>query len=114
MVNTSDIAQLAAGGAAGLVAVAFGIQKFITIWQTNRAEGSMLTIMHGELERMNDQNTKLSVELGRLQEEIIALNGELRKLTAENQRLHTEVVSLTNEVSRLQTMLRGVEDGVSS
>lgn len=107
MVNTSDIAQLAAGGAAGLVAVAFGIQKFITIWQTNRAEGSMLTIMHGELERMNEQNTKLSTELGRLQQEIITLNGELRKLSAENQRLHTEVVSLTNEVTRLQTMLKG-------
>ena len=107
MVNTSDIAQLAAGGAAGLVAVAFGIQKFITIWQTNRAEGSMLTIMHGELERMNEQNTKLSTELGRLQQEIITLNGELRKLSAENQRLHTELVSLTNEVTRLQTMLKG-------
>lgn len=107
MVNTSDIAQLAAGGAAGLVAIAFGIQKFITIWQTNRAEGSMLTIMHGELERMNEQNTKLSTELGRLQQEIITLNGELRKLSAENQRLHTEVVSLTNEVTRLQTMLKG-------
>jgi chromosome segregation ATPase len=107
MINTSDIAQLAAGGAAGLVAIAFGIQKFITIWQTNRAEGSMLTIMHGELERMNEQNTKLSTELGRLQQEIITLNGELRKLSAENQRLHTEVVSLTNEVTRLQTMLKG-------
>ena len=107
MVNTSDIAQLAAGGAAGLVAIAFGIQKFITIWQTNRAEGSMLTIMHGELERMNEQNTRLSTELGRLQQEIITLNSELRKLSAENQRLHTEVVSLTNEVTRLQTMLKG-------
>ena len=106
MINTSDIAQLAAGGAAGLVAVAIGIQKFISIWQTNRAEGSILSIMHDELERMSEQNTKLSTELGKLQEEIIALNAELRKLTAENQRLHTEVVSLTTEVSRLQNMLR--------
>ena len=108
MVSTSEIAQLAAGGAAGLFAVALGIQKFITIWQTNKAEGSILSIMHDELGRMSDQNTKLSTELGKLQEEIIALNSELRKLTAENQRLHVEVVSLTEEVSRLQSMLRKV------
>lgn len=106
MVNTSDIAQLAAGGAAGLVAIAFGIQKFITIWQTNRAEGSMLTIMHGELERMNEQNIKLSTELGRLHQEIIKLNKELRNLTSENQRLHSEVASLTEEVTRLHNLLK--------
>ena len=62
--------------------------------------------MHSELERMSAQNANLSMELGRLQIEVIALNTQLRALTAENQRLHSEVGSLTTEVSRLQHTLQ--------
>lgn len=99
-------AQYAAGGAAGLVAIAIFLQKFLSSWHSNKAETSVINIMHTELERMAEQNTKLSLELGKLQQEIIQLNKELRALTKENQRLHSEVTMLTSEVARLQTILQ--------
>jgi peptidoglycan hydrolase CwlO-like protein len=55
--------------------------------------------MHSELERMSEQNTALSTELGRLHNEVINLSQELQKLTFENQRLQTEVCALTEEIS---------------
>lgn len=116
--NSTDaylIAQYAAGGAAGLIAVAIFLQKFLNSWHENKAENSILNILHSELERMAEQNTRMSVELGKLQLEIIQLNKELRVLTEENQRLHSEVTVLTGEVARLQTVLKqGAQSGLSS
>ncbi len=113
--DTSQIAQLAAGGAAGLIAIAIFVQKFINTWQSNKAENSVITIMHTELERMAEQNSRLSEELGKLQVELIELNKELRILAQENQRLHSEVTALTGEVARLQAILqRGANNAVSS
>lgn len=116
--NSTDaysIAQLAAGGAAGLVAIAIFLQKFLTSWRETKAENSVLSILHTELERMAEQNTKLSLELGKLQTEIIQLNKGLRVLTEENQRLHSEVTALTSEVARLQAILKqGAQSGISS
>lgn len=110
-----QVAQYAAGGAAGLVAVALFLQKFLTSWQSNKAETSVIGMMHTELERMAEQNTRLSEELGKLQQEIIQLNKELRALTKENQRLHSEVTMLTSEVARLQTILqRGAHSDFTS
>jgi len=116
--NSTDayqIAQYAAGGAAGLIAIAIFLQKFLTSWNQSRAENSILSILHTELERMADQNTKMGTELNKLQLEIIQLNKELRLLTEENQRLHSEVTALTGEVARLQAILRqGAHSGLSS
>ena len=53
---------------------------------------------------MSEQNTKLSLELGRLHTEVIALNTELQKLTVENQNLRTEVCALTKEVAHFKHM----------
>lgn len=103
---SNAIAQYAGGTAVGLLAIAYVLQKFLTGWKTDKAETSVLTLMHTELERMGEQNTTLSNELGKLQKEVISLNKELRTLTVENQRLHSEVVTLTEEVSRLQQVLR--------
>lgn len=101
-----ETTQLIAITGGGLLAFAYAIQKFLGSWQLNSAESSIITLMRSELERMADQNTKLSVELGKLQEEMILLNKQLRILTEENQRLHTEVVSLTNQIATLQKMLK--------
>lgn len=103
--NTTNIAQYSGGIAAGLMATAFLLQKFLTGWKSDKAETSVITLMHAELERMSEQNTVLSQELGKLQQELIELNKELRYLHAENQRLHSEISVLTDEVSRLQGML---------
>lgn len=100
----------------GIVAIAVitvfvGIQKLLKDWRTTSAETSIITLMHAELERMSEQNTKLSLELGRLHSEVIALNNELQKLTFENQRLQTEVVALTNEISELKALTRKDANG---
>lgn len=113
--NNFSAFQLAGGAAASLIALAFLLQKFLLNWRSDKAESSVLNIMHTELERMAEQNSTLSRELGKLQGEIIELNSELRKLTAENQRLHAEVAALTSEVSRLQAILqRGTTNGSTS
>jgi chromosome segregation ATPase len=114
MTDTYQIAQIAAGAAAGLIAIAVFAQKFLNTWQSTKAESSVITIMHTELERMAEQNTKLSVELGKLQKEVIELNQALRNLTQENQRLQTEVTVLTTELTRLQSMLKqGAHNGLT-
>jgi len=104
--NNLDVAQIAAGGVAALITLAFLLQKFLNNWNSSRAENSVIGIMHTELERLSEQNTKLSTELNKLQLEIITLNTELRKLNSENQKLHSEVTALTGEVARLQAVLQ--------
>ena len=97
-----------------IIAVFIGTQKLLKDWKSTNAETSIITLMHQELERLSEQNTSLSMELGRLHNEVIKLNQELHNLTVENQRLHKEVVTLTSEVNRLQTMLtRGVPNGIT-
>lgn len=104
--DPSIIAKYAGGTAVSILALAYGLQKLLNGFKTGTAESSILTLMHSELERMSAQNANLSMELGRLQVEVIALNSQLRALTTENQRLHSEVGSLTTEVSRLQHTLQ--------
>lgn len=104
--DTSTLAQYAGGLVGSLFAFIFLLQKFLSGWKSDKAEGSVITLMHTELERMSEQNARLSEELGKLQQELIDLNKELRYLHTENQRLHAEVSTLTEEVSRLQGMLR--------
>lgn len=105
--DTSSITQYAGTLAGGLIAFIFLLQKFFNGWKSDRTESSVTALMHTELQRMGEQNTKLSEELGRLQLELINMNQELRTLHTENQRLHAEVNMLTAEVARLQSMLRG-------
>ena len=100
------LTQYDSGIVASIFALIFLLHKLMNGWKSDKAENSVITLMHTELERLCEQNTRLSEELGRLQEEIIELNGELRALTAENQRLHAEVNLLTDEVARLHGMLR--------
>jgi peptidoglycan hydrolase CwlO-like protein len=105
-----ELTQLIAMAGGGLLACAYALQKFLGSWQLNSAESSVISLMRSEVERMAEQNTHLSVELGNLQEEMIRLNKQLRILTEENQRLHIEIVSLTNEIATLHTYIttRGV------
>jgi regulator of replication initiation timing len=100
--NFEQILQAVSLVAIAITAVLVGAQKILKNWQSTEAETSIISLMHTELERMSEQNTKLSVELGRLHSEIIALNTELQKLTVENQNLRTEVCALTLEVSNFK------------
>jgi len=103
-VETNSVVQLLGGGFASILVVGFLLQKFFTGFKKDNTENSVLTIMHQELERMSEQNTKLSIELGKLQEEVIELNQQIRNLTTENQRLNSEICSLTKEIVKLKEL----------
>jgi len=110
-ITAETLVQMLGTIALAIVAVMLGVQKMLKHWQTTDAENSIIKIMHTELERMSQQNTALSVELGRLHKEVIALNKQLQKLSVENQRLQTEVIALTHEVSSFKTMREGGPNG---
>jgi predicted nuclease with TOPRIM domain len=101
----SSLAEIAGGAFVALIAVALGLQKVIKGWKADNAESSIISMMRAELERMSNQNTRLSEELNKLQLELVTLNTELSKLTIENQHLHQEVVRLTSEVSKLKSLI---------
>lgn len=105
--DPSSIAVYAAYISGGLVGLVMILNKFLVTFKSDKTEGSVLKIMHEELERMSEYNKTLSDELNKLQREILELNSQLRNLTSENQRLHFEVNSLTSEVSRLKNTLGG-------
>lgn len=85
--------------ALAVITLGFAIKKLVKDWRLSDAGDSVMQLMHKELERMSAQNTMLSTELGKLQQEIIQLNTALRKLCVENDKLQTEVIALTNELN---------------
>lgn len=85
--------------ALAVIVLVFSIKKLVKDWRLSDAGDSVMQLMHKELERMSAQNTVLSTELNKLQQEIIQLNTELRRLCIENDKLQTEVVALTNELN---------------
>lgn len=105
-ISSYSLVEVIGTASLAVIAVFVGIQRLLKDWKSNGAETSVITLMHTELERMSQQNTNLSVELGRLHTQVIALNQQLQQLTVENQRLHTEVIALTNEVSSLKIITR--------
>jgi hypothetical protein len=97
--------------ALAVVAFSVGLQKLLKEWKSNNAETSVITLMHTELHRMSEQNSLLSKELNRLQQEMIVLNTQLSQLCIENQQLQIEVIALTNEVSSFKLLRQGTKDG---
>ena len=90
-----------------VIGLLVGIQKLVRDWKTTNAETNIIQLMHTEIERMGEQNTKLSIELGKLQEEVIRLNQELSKLNIENSKLQEEIAQLTLELTRFKQIGRG-------
>lgn len=88
-----------------LIAISVGLQSILKNWKASNTEGSLLTLMHTELERMSLQNSTLSSEIGKLQIELIRLSGQLTTLTLENQKLRSEVSSLHQEITRLHGVM---------
>lgn len=99
-----SILQVIGVGFASLLTISFLLQKFFNGFKVDKTENSILNLMHQELERMSEQNTKLSIELGKLQEEVIELNQQIRNLTTENQQLHQEIAALTLEITKLKDL----------
>jgi len=103
-INSEEIIQVLTMVSLAVIAIFVGIKKLLKDWRSTDAETSIITLMHSELERLSQQNTSLSTELGRLHNEVINLTQELQKLTFENQRLQTEVCALTEEISIFKRM----------
>ena len=106
-INSEEIIQVLSMVSLAIIAVFMGLKKLLKDWRSNDAETSIITLMHSELERVSEQNTALSTELGRLHHEVINLTQELQKLTVENQRLQLEVCALTEEISIFKRMSTG-------
>lgn len=87
-----------------VVALVIAYKKIFKDWSSTGAETTVIQLMQSELERMSEQNTALSSEIGKLHSEVINLSAQLRKLSSENQRLQEEVVALTSEISSLRKM----------
>lgn len=87
-----------------VIGLLVGIQKLIRDWRTTNAETNIISVMHTEIERMSLQNTTLSTELGKLQEEIIRLNGLITKLNIENNKLQEEISKLTIELDSIKLL----------
>ena len=85
--------------ALAVIVLGFSIKKLTMDWRLSDTGDGIMQLMHKELERMSSQNTLLSTELGKLQQEILNLNAQLRQLCIENDKLQTEVTALTNELN---------------
>ena len=90
--------------ALAIIALSVGVQKLLKDWKSTNTESNIITLMHTELERLSTQNTVLSTELNRLQQEMIKLNIQLGQLCIDNQVLQTEVVALTDEINKLRIL----------
>lgn len=114
-INPEDLVQLVSTVALAIIVVIVGYQKIMKEWRSNSAEASIINLMHVELERMSQQNTLLSNEIGHLNRQIIELNKQLQGLSVENNRLHSEVLALTNEVSEFKAsmFMKGREHATS-
>lgn len=97
--------------AVAVIASLFAFKKLSKDWLSNNVEANIIELMHVELDRMSQQNTSLSLELGRLHNEVILLNQELQKLTVENQRLQIEVMNLTTELNNFKQLRMGIRNG---
>lgn len=87
-----------------LVALSVGIQKLVKEWRSTNAESNVIKMMHDELERMNEHNTKLTDQLNKLQLDIVELNSQLTQLNIENNKLQEEIASLTIELNNFKKL----------
>jgi chromosome segregation ATPase len=95
--------------ALAIIALSVGVQKLLKDWKSTGVETNIISLMHSELERLSIQNTVLSTELNRLQQEMIKLNAQLAQLCIDNQALQSEVVALTDEINKLRTLQAAIK-----
>ena len=104
MVENHSLIQTISVAAMAIIALSVGVQKLLRDWRSTQAETNIIGVMHEEIERMSNQNTRLSLELGKLQEEVIELNNQLAKLNMENNKLRIEISALTSELNSFRKL----------
>lgn len=104
-IQANDLAQWAGYITAGLLAAAYTLQKYLKGWRETGASSDVVKLLHSEILRMSEQNTKLMTEINHLQTQIVTLNQQLTDLQAENQKLNAQVTQLTEEIGRLHAAI---------
>ena len=99
--QSSDIAEWAGYLTFGLLGGAYSLQKFLKSWRETDASSDVVKLLHTEVVRMSEQNSKLMTEITNLQNQIVELNNQITKLSQENKMLNSQVMHLTSEISRL-------------
>ena len=103
--ESSDIAKWAGYITVGLLGTAYSLQKYLKGWRETGASSDVVKLLHEEVVRMSEQNTKLMKEITHLQSQIVTLNKQLTELQYENQLLNKQVSQLTDEISRLHKII---------
>jgi peptidoglycan hydrolase CwlO-like protein len=103
-IESNSIVQTISLVALAIIGLVVGVQKLLKDWRTTDAETSVIKMMHDELERMSQQNTKLTEELSKLQLDIVELNSQLTKLNIENNKLQEEISALTIELNSFKKL----------
>ena len=98
-----SISELIIGIVVGVLGVAFTLQHYLKGWKSNKAESSLITMMHKELERYAKQNKELCDEIEKLRDQLRALNTQISQLIIENERLHSQVNNLSIKLQSVQT-----------
>lgn len=97
------------GGAGGLVALALYLRRIFKGMgfeeQQRSAESSVIKTLRDEVERLAATNTKMSLALAELQDEIINLRNENITFVGEVGALRNENASLTAEILKLQDQI---------
>ena len=104
VVENHSLVQTISVAAMAIIALSVGVQKLLKDWRSTDAETSVIKMMHEELERMGQQNSKLTEELGKLQLDIVELNSQLTKLNIENNKLQEEIAALTTELNSFKKL----------
>jgi septal ring factor EnvC (AmiA/AmiB activator) len=86
-------------GALALVLLVIGLQKIVRDWKTTKAESDIISMLHEEIERMEQQNKKLSDELHGLQQKLISLSQDVTRLTIENNDLREKIADMMKELN---------------
>jgi len=108
-IENHSLIQTVSMVALAIIALSVGVQKLLKDWKSTGAETNIIDLMHTELERLSAQNTVLSTELNRLQQEMIKLNTQLAQLCLDNQALQAEVVALTDEITKLRMVQAAIK-----
>lgn len=103
--QASDIPQWAGYISVGLLGGAYSLQKYLKGWRETGASSDVVKLLHQEVIRMSEQNTKLMTEITHLQNQIVTLNQQLTELQRENQLLNIQVANLSAEINRLHSVL---------
>jgi regulator of replication initiation timing len=90
--------------AVGMISLSFAIKKLLKDWGNSNTEQNIINLLKEEISRMSEQNKTLSLELGRLQKEIIDLHDLVTNLSSENGSLRIEISALTNELTAFKKL----------